>query len=123
MCSTSFRKRKIPRPERLRRAHQRRGVVRSFGRQAEGARRRHRMGRTGPSSGRWDARDRHELLRPVASMSSRAVTSLTNPIVKVVRGLHLRKARDEAGLFAAEGLKAVVEGIETGHIPRILMHG
>jgi TrmH family RNA methyltransferase len=56
-------------------------------------------------------------------MSSRAVTSLTNPTVKAVRALHLRKARDETGLFVAEGLKAVTEGIETGHAPRILMYG
>ena len=56
-------------------------------------------------------------------MSGRAVTSLTNPTVKAVRALHLRKARDETGLFVAEGLKAVIEGVETGHAPAILMHG
>ena len=56
-------------------------------------------------------------------MSSRTVTSLTNPTVKAVRALHLRKERDETGLFVAEGLKAVIEGIETGHTPAILMHG
>ena len=56
-------------------------------------------------------------------MSSRAVTSLTNPTVKAVRALHLRKERDETGLFVAEGLKAVIEGVETGHAPAILMHG
>jgi TrmH family RNA methyltransferase len=56
-------------------------------------------------------------------MSSRAVTSLANPTVKAVRALHLRKERDETGLFVAEGLKAVIEGVETGHAPRILLHG
>jgi len=56
-------------------------------------------------------------------MSSRAVTSLTNPTVKAVRALHLRKERDETGLFVVEGLKAVTEGLETGHTPAILMHG
>jgi TrmH family RNA methyltransferase len=55
-------------------------------------------------------------------MSARTVTSLTNPTVKAVRALHLRKERDETGLFVAEGLKAVIEGIETGHAPKILMH-
>jgi RNA methyltransferase, TrmH family len=59
----------------------------------------------------------------MVGMSSRAVTSLTNPTVKAVRALHLRKERDETGLFVAEGLKAVIEGIETGHAPAILMHG
>jgi TrmH family RNA methyltransferase len=56
-------------------------------------------------------------------VSARTVTSLTNPTVKAVRALHLRKERDETGLFVAEGLKAVIEGIETRHRPRILMHG
>jgi TrmH family RNA methyltransferase len=56
-------------------------------------------------------------------VNSRAVTSLTNPTVKAVRALHLRKERDESGLFVAEGLKTVTEGVETGHAPRILLHG
>ena len=56
-------------------------------------------------------------------MSARAVTSLSNPTVKSVRALHLRKARDETGLFVAEGLKNVTEGVELGHAPRILMYG
>ena len=34
-------------------------------------------------------------------MSSRAVTSLSNPTVKAVRALHLRKDRDQTGLFIA----------------------
>lgn len=54
---------------------------------------------------------------------SRAVTSLTNPTVKSVRALHLRKERDESGLFVAEGLKIVTEAVELGHAPRILMYG
>ncbi len=56
-------------------------------------------------------------------MSARAVTSLTNPTVKSVRALHLRKERDETGLFVAEGLKIVTEAVELGHRPRILMYG
>ena len=35
-------------------------------------------------------------------MSARAVTSLTNPTVKAVRALHMRKEREETGLFLAE---------------------
>src|SRR5579862_6468727 len=85
------------------------------------------MGRTGAGPAGRRARDRHEFLRPLAGggtgMNSRAVTSLTNPTVKAVRSLHLRKERDETGLFVAEGLKAVTEGLETGHTPAILMHG
>jgi TrmH family RNA methyltransferase len=56
-------------------------------------------------------------------MTARAVTSLSNPTVKAVRALHLRKERDETGLFVAEGLKNVTEGVELGHAPRILMFG
>jgi TrmH family RNA methyltransferase len=52
---------------------------------------------------------------------SRAVTSLANPTVKAVRALHLRKERDATGLFVAEGLKTVTEGVELGHAPRILL--
>ena len=56
-------------------------------------------------------------------MSGRQITSLTNPTVKAVRGLHMRKEREETGLFLAEGLKIVIEAIDLGHAPRILMHG
>jgi TrmH family RNA methyltransferase len=56
-------------------------------------------------------------------MTGRAVTSLSNPTVKAVRALHLRKERDETGLFVAEGLKIVTEAVELGRAPRILMYG
>ena len=54
---------------------------------------------------------------------SRAITSLSNPTVKAVRALHMRKARDESGQFLAEGLKIVTEAVELGHAPRILLYG
>jgi TrmH family RNA methyltransferase len=56
-------------------------------------------------------------------MSGRAITSLTNPTVKAVRALHMRKERDETGLFLAEGLKIVTEAVELGQAPRILLYG
>ena len=56
-------------------------------------------------------------------MNARQITSLTNPTVKAVRGLHLRKEREESGLFLAEGLKIVIEAIDLGHAPRILIYG
>ena len=56
-------------------------------------------------------------------MSVHTITSLSNPTVKAVRALHLRKERDETGLFVAEGLKTVTEGVETGHTPKILLYG
>ena len=54
---------------------------------------------------------------------SRQITSLTNPLVKAVRALHLRKEREESGRFLAEGLKIVTEAVELGRAPRILLHG
>jgi TrmH family RNA methyltransferase len=56
-------------------------------------------------------------------MTERTITSLSNPTVKAVRALHMRKAREESGLFLAEGLKIVTEAVELGHAPRILLHG
>ena len=56
-------------------------------------------------------------------MSARLVTSLTNPTVKAVRALHMRKEREESGLFLAEGLKLVGEAVDQGRTPRILLFG
>jgi TrmH family RNA methyltransferase len=53
----------------------------------------------------------------------RQITSLANPTVKAARALHLRKAREETGLFLAEGLKIVAEAHQLGRTPRILMYG
>jgi TrmH family RNA methyltransferase len=55
--------------------------------------------------------------------SARQITSLTNPLVKTVRGLHLRKDREESGLFLAEGLKIAAEAMDCGRSPKILMYG
>ena len=44
----------------------------------------------------------------------KTVTSLTNPLVKSLRALHLKKHRDETGLFLAEGLQLVRYAIEAG---------
>ena len=55
-------------------------------------------------------------------MSRRTITSLANPTVKAVRALHMRKARQESGLFLVEGLKSVVEAVDLGKSPRILLH-
>jgi TrmH family RNA methyltransferase len=52
----------------------------------------------------------------------RAVTSLTNETVKAVRALHLKKAREESGLFLAEGLKIVTEAADQGIAPAILLY-
>ncbi len=53
----------------------------------------------------------------------RRITSLANPLVKTVRGLHLRKEREASGLFLAEGLKIAAEAVDGGRAPKIVMFG
>jgi RNA methyltransferase, TrmH family len=61
--------------------------------------------------------------RPTARLpDARTVTSLTNQTVKDIRALSMRKVREEAGLFIAEGLKLVAEAIDGGWPIRILVH-
>lgn len=56
-------------------------------------------------------------------MDPKVITSLTNPTVKAVRALHMRKARDETGTFLAEGLKFIGEALDQGRVPKILLVG
>jgi TrmH family RNA methyltransferase len=56
-------------------------------------------------------------------MSARQVTSLTNPTVKAVRALHMRKEREATGLFLAEGLKLTTDALDLGHTPKTLLYG
>jgi RNA methyltransferase, TrmH family len=55
--------------------------------------------------------------------SFRKITSLANPLVKDVRALHLKKHRDETGLFIAEGQKLVRDAVEGGWPIRTLAYG
>ena len=50
------------------------------------------------------------------------ITSLTNPIVKDIRGLALSKNRKASGLFVAEGLKLVADAVEAKWSLRTLVH-
>lgn len=47
-------------------------------------------------------------------IDARPVSSLANPAVKRLAGLHLKKNREATGLFLVEGLRAVIEGVELG---------
>ncbi|WP_372070885.1 RNA methyltransferase [Tistrella mobilis] len=47
-------------------------------------------------------------------IDARPVSSLSNPAVKRLAGLHLKKNREATGLFLVEGLRAVIEGVELG---------
>ena len=42
------------------------------------------------------------------------VTSLANPVVKDIKALALKKRRDETNSFIAEGLKLVIDALDTG---------
>ncbi len=59
---------------------------------------------------------------PPAQGVAKVVTSLTNPVIKDLRGLHQKKERTESGLFLAEGLKLVTDALEEGWPIRTLVH-
>ncbi|WP_417426070.1 TrmH family RNA methyltransferase [Hoeflea sp.] len=42
------------------------------------------------------------------------ITSLSNPVIKDIRALSMKKHRDETGTFLAEGLKLVIDAIDLG---------
>jgi len=62
------------------------------------------------------------LMAPIITGKVKEITSLANPIIKDLRALALKKHRDAAGLFIAEGLKLVLEGLELGHKIRYLIY-
>lgn len=42
------------------------------------------------------------------------ITSTANPLIKDIKALEMRKRRKETGLFVAEGLRTIIEGMELG---------
>lgn len=44
----------------------------------------------------------------------RLITSTANPLIKDIKSLEMRKRRKETGLFVAEGLRTIIEGMELG---------
>ncbi len=50
------------------------------------------------------------------------VTSLTNPIIKDLRSLAMKKFRDQQGVFLAEGLKLVIDALDLGWIIKTLVY-
>jgi RNA methyltransferase, TrmH family len=51
---------------------------------------------------------------------TRAITSLQNERVKLIRSLEMRKVRRESGLFVAEGASVLVMARDAGWVPKIL---
>ncbi len=52
---------------------------------------------------------------------TRAITSLQNERVKLIRSLEMRKVRRETGLFVAEGASVLVTAREAGWTPKMLV--
>ena len=50
------------------------------------------------------------------------VTSLANPIIKDIKALTDKKAREQSGTFLAEGLKLVIDALELGWVIRTLVY-
>ncbi|WP_394691055.1 TrmH family RNA methyltransferase [Hoeflea sp.] len=50
------------------------------------------------------------------------ITSLSNPVIKDIRALSMKKHRDETGTFLAEGLKLVIDAIDQGWSLRTLIY-
>jgi len=59
--------------------------------------------------------------RPELRAGTRAVTSLQNERVKLIRSLEMRKARRDTGLFVAEGASLLLTAREAGWVPKILV--
>lgn len=49
-----------------------------------------------------------------------AITSPANPTIKMLKSLHLKKGRNDTGLFLGEGLRLAIEATELGSWPRWL---
>lgn len=56
-------------------------------------------------------------------MSIKQITSLTNQTIKDIRALHMRKAREATKQFLAEGLKIIIDALDQGIAPQILIYG
>jgi TrmH family RNA methyltransferase len=50
------------------------------------------------------------------------ITSASNPLIKTLKSLHLKKGRAETGLFLAEGARLAVEAADLGVWPEILVY-
>ncbi|HSR79252.1 MAG TPA: RNA methyltransferase, partial [Hyphomicrobiaceae bacterium] len=62
------------------------------------------------------------MTRPEPSHPSpRAISSLQNDRVKLIRSLQMRKARRDSGLFVAEGISVLLTAREAGWSPRMLL--
>lgn len=52
--------------------------------------------------------------------SAKSISSTSNPIVKKLRSLNVKKYRDEEGLFLVEGTRHVMDALDNGWSPSII---
>jgi TrmH family RNA methyltransferase len=64
----------------------------------------------------------HERGGPRRVGQVKEVTSLANPIIKDIKALTDKKAREQTGTFLAEGLKLVIDALELGWTIRTLVY-
>jgi len=57
-----------------------------------------------------------------SSSMAHHISSASNPLIKMLKGLHAKKGRGETGLFLAEGARLAVEASELGVWPDILAY-
>lgn len=50
------------------------------------------------------------------------ITAISNPLVKAIRGLALKKNREREGVFVAEGMKLATDALAAGWTVRTLVH-
>lgn len=55
-------------------------------------------------------------------MTVKIITSPSNPIIKDIKALEMRKRRKETGLFLVEGLRSVIEGVELGAVLKYIAY-
>ena len=61
--------------------------------------------------------------RRTAGQTPEHVTSVSNDTVKLLRSLDRKKAREESGLFLAEGARLIEEGLRHGWRPSVALAG
>ncbi|MBL8806394.1 MAG: RNA methyltransferase [Rhodospirillales bacterium] len=52
----------------------------------------------------------------------REISSPTNPLIKEIRALHMRKSRIETGRFLAEGARTIREALDNGTVPELIVY-
>lgn len=61
------------------------------------------------------------MTRPAAPVRTEHLSSVANPVVKTLRSLDRKKARQETGLFLVEGARLAEEGLRRGWTPALVL--